>query len=279
MANWVKISARVNPIPVDWSLFADAFHRHGCPGKIIEDEMISGYLTDLPGAEPITISLRKDLTRLGANQVTVEIVPDHDWSELWKIHFKPRRIGKRFVICPSWEVSFASEPGDIVITLDPGQAFGTGDHPTTRLCLRLLEAVDAQGMTVADVGCGSGVLAIAAALVGASEVVASDLDPLSVEITGENMIRNGVTFATAVAPGFDAAPNRQFDLVLSNIISATLIRLAPDAAAHVKSGGYWIVSGIIEANWPDVQQAAEFCGFKLKLMENEDEWVGAIFSC
>ena len=168
MANWVRVSAQVLPIPQDWSIYADAFDSHGCPGSIIEGDTISGYLTDLPGAGPVTETLKAELVRLGAEVVDVSIVPEQDWSELWKIHFKPRRIGQHFVICPTWE-SFESGPGDFVITLDPGQAFGTGDHPTTRLCLRLLETSNPAGLSVSDIGCGSGVLAIAASLLGAKD--------------------------------------------------------------------------------------------------------------
>lgn len=214
--------------------------------------------------------------RLGARSVAITEVPEQDWSEIWKIHFKPRRVGKRFVIRPTWEPYHVGRD-DIEIVLDPGQAFGTGDHQTTRLCLRLLEwQAPLAGKSLADVGCGSGVLAIGAAKMGAHPIVATDLDPLSVEITRENMRLNDVEFETGVAAGFDAV-TEPVDIAVSNIISATLIRLATDAAQKVKPGGTWIVSGVIAGNWPDVLRAAESVGFELVRLEQEDDWIGAVF--
>lgn len=274
--SWIEIRATLPAAPEDWSILAEAFDRHGCPGSQIEDLTIIGYLADVAGAEAIAESLGADLTALGG-AVSVDRIEEQDWSELWKIHFKPRRVGNRFLLRPTWE-PYQCLDEEVEIVLDPGQAFGTGDHPTTRLSLQLLEHVlePNSQLTVADVGCGSGVLAIAAAKLGANVVMASDLDPISVEITRQNARLNGVEFPTAVAAGFDAI-DTPVDLAVSNIISATLIRLAPDASAKVKPGGFWIVSGIIEANWSDVHEAAARAGFTLVRKELEDEWVGATF--
>lgn len=275
MSDWIKISACCDPIPDDWSLLADAFDAHGCPGSIVEGSALAGYLATSPGSEAVVERLRQALLQRGACRVDVEILPEENWAELWKQHFKPRKVG-RVVLCPTWE-TYDVMPDEVLVLLDPGQAFGTGDHPTTRLCLRLMQTVGLSDKTFADIGCGSGVLAIAAALLGANVELASDLDALSVDITNENMARNGVHFPTAIAPGFDAAPGRQFDFVVSNIISATLIRLAPDAFRAVAPMGSWVVSGIIESNWSDVQRAAESAGFLLRAREVEDEWVGGWF--
>ena len=185
------------------------------------------------------------------------------------------------MIQPSWEAAIQNpkskiQNSDVIITLDPGQAFGTGDHQTTRLCLELLEQAEPRGKTVADIGCGSGVLAIAAAKLGAANVIATDIDEQSVEITRENVKLNDVQINAQLAAGFDAIDEPR-EIALSNIISATLIRLAPHAARVVKSRGKWIVSGIIEQNWPDVLAAAEQAGFELEQKMKEDEWVGATF--
>lgn len=273
---WIEIRASLPSIPEDWSLFAEAFDRHGCPGSQVEDNAIFGYLADVAGADAVSKALGSDLTALGAT-VSVGRIEEQDWSELWKIHFKPRRVGERLILRPTWE-PYACLDGDVEIVLDPGQAFGTGDHPTTRLCLQLLENALAANpdVKVADVGCGSGVLAIAAAKLGATVTMASDLDPISVEVTRLNANLNGVDFPTDASAGFDSV-GTPVDLALSNIISATLIRLAPDAAAKVKPGGLWIVSGVIEANWTDVHNAAVRQGFTLVSKELEDEWVGATF--
>lgn len=277
MPNWIEIKALLATAPPDWSPLIEAFDRHGCPGTAQEDEppSLSAYMAEVNGWENRVAALSNDLKSLGAREVQNKIVPEEDWSQNWKQFFKTRRVGQRIVIKPTWD---HFEPGvdDVVITLDPGQAFGTGDHPTTRVCLELLERADPEGKTVADIGCGSGILAIAASKLGAKEVIASDLDEQSVEITKENAKLNGVHFPAVAAAGFEAL-NQPYDMALSNIISATLIRLAPDASKATKAGGRWIVSGIIETNWPDVRAAAERAGFTLEDRVQEDEWVGATF--
>lgn len=277
MSGWLQVSAVFEATPEDWSPYIDAFDRFGCPGSLIEDNppRLIGYLTEVAGVEAQSEALSAELKRLGADRIEHLRVEDEDWTELWKIHFKPRRIGKRLVIRPTWE-EFAAGPDDVVIVLDPGQAFGTGDHPTTRLCLELLEAEDLTGQSVADIGCGSGILAIAAVKLGAAAVVASDLDPLAVAVTRENMVRNGVEFPAEVAEGFSIL-SEPADFIVSNIISATLIRLAPDAAKWVRPGGKWVVSGIYATNWPDVRAAAERQGFQLVNECREDDWVAATF--
>jgi len=277
MNDWIQITARFDEAPEDWSIFADAFNRFGCPGTQQQDfpPSLTAHLANVEGADAQVQQLTAELKRLGVPTVEIEEAPDQDWSELWKIHFKPRRVGKRFVIVPTWE-DYSASPGDLRITLDPGQAFGTGDHPTTRLCLELMEDHEFAGKTVLDVGCGSGVLAIGAALLGAQRIRATDIDPLSVSITRENAELNQAKIEADAVDGF-AETEQPYDFVLSNIISATLIRLAPEAARCVKPSGYWIVSGIIESNWPEVQRAAEGCGFRLSKVLQENEWVGATF--
>lgn len=276
MSQWIQVTATLPAVPEDWSILIDTFDRFGCPGSQIEDHppRISGYLTEVEGAQARADELTEALTALGA-EVSTAIVADEDWNELWKVHFKPRRIGNRLVIRPTWE-EFEAGDGDVVIVLDPGQAFGTGDHPTTRLCLELLEQEPLDGRTLADIGCGSGILAIAAAKMGAHIVIASDLDPLAVAVTRENMVRNDVDFPAEATEGF-AKLVEPVDVVVSNIISATLIRLAPDAWKAVKAGGKWVVSGIYQTNWPDVRAAAERQGFVLERVQQEDDWVAATF--
>jgi ribosomal protein L11 methyltransferase len=277
VTDWIEIKAVFDAPPEDWSPFVDAFDRFGCPGSIQSDTppSLSAYLVDVPGAAARGEELSTELRRLGAREVQTQTVPEEDWSELWKIHFKLRRVGRRFLIRPTWE-SFAATAADLVIVLDPGQAFGTGDHPTTRLCLQLMEAASLQGKTVADIGCGSGILSVGACRLGASKVFASDIDPLAVEVTRANAQLNNVCFETIAGDGF-AVLSEPRDVVVSNIISATLIRLSPRAARAVKPGGLWIVSGIIKDNWPDVQAAAERQGFVLERVAEEDDWVAATF--
>lgn len=278
MTDWIEIKALFDVAPDDWSIYADAFDRFGCPGSVQTDvpPTISAYMVGVEGAAAQSALLAEELKRLGVASVEIGTVPEEDWSETWKQFFKPRRIGKQFVIRPTWE-EYETQEGDLEIVLDPGQAFGTGDHPTTRLCLELLDSFDLTGKTVADVGCGSGILSIGALLLGAKEVDAVDIDPLSVEVAIENAKLNGVTYRCVAGDGFKALEHEQYDLIVSNIISAILIRLSPDASAYVKPGGHWVVSGIIKQNWPDVLEAAQRVGFTLVKNAEEDEWVAATF--
>lgn len=279
MKRWIEIEAKLNQPPDDWSPFADAFSRFGCDASVIggDDRSISGYFEAVEGARAYAEELKVELGRLGAAEVRIEEVPDQDWSELWKAHFKPHRIGAHFVVVPSWE-TFEPEPGDHILLLDPGQAFGTGEHPTTRLCLRLMESTALAEESVLDLGCGSGILAIAAAKLGARSVTAADIEPLAVEIARENAHRNGLEIELYGGNGFgEWAAGRQWGLVVSNIISATLIRLAPEASQFVAPGGIWVVSGVLKQNFDDVRHAIESAGFHFVEQLMEDDWVGASF--
>lgn len=277
MSDWLKITAVFDTPPTDFSTFADAFDRFSCPGSIVTDDppAISAYLGDVPGAEQIAAKLKNELLSLGAHSVDVAREPDVDWSEHWKQFFKPMRLGKRLVVRPTWE-DYATQPGDVELVIDPGQAFGTGDHPTTRLCLRLIDGMDWAGKQVADVGCGSGILGIAALKLGASSVLGTDIDPLSIEVSKRNADLNKVGGQWVVGDGFEPLEGF-YDVVFSNIISAVLIRLAPDAARFVQPEGIWLVSGVIESNWPDVLGAAEKAGFELVEKIQEDDWLAAKF--
>ncbi len=277
MSAWTQVTAVLAEEPEDWSVWAELFERHGLPGTLQTDDppTMSAYLP--PGGEAGLEPLRDVLLERGAVRVETALVEEEDWAESWKQFFKPRRVGERFVVRPTWE-EFAAEPGDLVVVLDPGQAFGTGDHPTTRMCMECLEQLPVAGSEVADVGCGSGILAVAAMMLGARSVDAVDSDLPAVEATGENAARNAVEVRALLGRGFEPlAPEATYDLVLSNIISAALIALAPEAGQRVRPGGHWVVSGVIESNWPDVRAAAERAGFRLVEARQELEWVAATF--
>lgn len=277
MTTWIEIKATLERAPDDWAILADTFDRHGCPGTIIGDNppSISAYLVSVAGTQEQVASLTTELNELGVKEVSTREVLEEDWAESWKQHFKPRRVGKRFIVRPTWE-SFELQPGDIDLVLDPGQAFGTGDHPTTRMCLELLEAQQIQGARVLDLGCGSGILGIGAKKLGAQYVLAADIDPLSASVTRQNTELNEVEVDVIQGDGFEHSASRQlWDLIVSNIISATLIRLAPQAWTNVRPGGNWIVSGIIRENWDAVLTSAQRCGFQLVTKLDEGEWVGA----
>lgn len=278
MSDWIEVKAHLNAVPLDWSIWDEVFETHGVNGTVQTDKppSISGYVA--PGSEFAIETLSEALMALGAANVTTAPVPEVDWAEAWKQFFIPRRIGKKFMVVPTWTEGFEPTPGDLVITLDPGQAFGTGDHPTTRGCLELMEKVGLAGKDVADIGCGSGILSIGAGLLGAANVVGVDTEGVACASARENLARNGVAGQVYQGIGFEPLPPKaDYDVVLSNIISAALIGLAHEAAWRVRPGGHWIVSGVIDQNWPDVLDKATRCGFVLREHFAEDGWVAAVF--
>jgi ribosomal protein L11 methyltransferase len=193
-------------------------------------------------------------------------VEDQDWVRATQAQFGPIAIGERLVIVPSWcEVP----QGAVAITLDPGLAFGTGSHPTTRLCLEWLQDFVVNGATVLDYGCGSGILAIAAVRLGAREAVGTDVDPQAIRASADNARANAVD-ATFVLP--DALAPRAFDVVVANILANPLILLAPALAARVKAGGRLALSGILESQAGDVI-AAYAAWFTLRAWRASEGWV------
>lgn len=271
------MTAEFETAPADWSPLIELFRDAGCPNTM-ETELppaLVGCLADGPNVDAEADALCTKLREAGAVAIRLKRLADADWTEAFRLHFKARRVGQRFMIVPTWE-EFEPAPDDLVITLDPGQAFGTGDHPTTRMCLELLERADVAGKRVADVGCGTGILSIGAVLLGAKEVGATDIDALSVQVSRENAQLNQVEFDAMLGDGV-ATLGGGWDVMLSNIISATLINIAPDAALAVVTHGKWIVSGVIHENWPDVQAAAERAGFQLDVKLEDPQWVAAMF--
>lgn len=180
----------------------------------------------------------------------IEHVVGDAWRDGWKAYFKPLRIGERFVVRPSWE-PYAPAPEDLVITLDPGQAFGTGTHETTQLLLAALPGHVERGIRVLDVGTGSGILAIGACLLGAAHVTAIDVDPLAVTATLENAAANGVSDRIAASATKVEAISEQFPLVLANIEARVLVPMAPVLSERVAAGGKLFLSGLLQ---PDMER-------------------------
>lgn len=199
---------------------------------------------------------------------TVTTIREEDWATGWRQHFTPTRIGRKLVIKPTWE-PFSPEPDDLIIELDPGMAFGTGTHPTTRLCLEALEKLGRPG-DVLDVGTGSGILAMAASKLGASRVVGTDIDPDAVEVAKENCAMNGVTAELVTTPLADIPG--QFAVVLANILAEDLVRMASDLTAKVAPGGVLILSGILVEREPYVIDGFAATGLTLAETTREGEW-------
>jgi ribosomal protein L11 methyltransferase len=189
-----------------------------------------------------------------AHAARIEYVVGDAWREAWREYFKPLRVGERLVVRPSWEV-YEAAPGDVVITLDPGQAFGTGTHESTQLILAALPAQLPAATRVLDVGTGSGILAIACLLLGAERADAVDNDPLSISAAHENAEQNGLSARLMASAAPLAALAGQYDLVLANIEARVLVPLASELAARVVAGGKLLLSGLLHADGDAVRAA------------------------
>jgi ribosomal protein L11 methyltransferase len=199
---------------------------------------------------------------------------DEDWSEDWKQSFTVQRVGQRIVIAPSWE-EYERQMGEIVVTLDPGRAFGTGEHQTTRLCLAAIERLIRPGDAVVDVGTGSGILAIAAARLGAGSVVAVENDSDAVLVAHENIERNGIAkFVTVVEGTLGPAllKAQTADLIVMNISSAIVRDSMMDVARTLKPGGFYVASGFIDETLPAVQRAVAAAGLRMLGVDADGEW-------
>jgi ribosomal protein L11 methyltransferase len=248
----------------------------------------------LPGIDPAAVeaAIAEAGTALGhlqafglrpIGELQTRLVREADWAEAWKSHFPVLRIGRRVVIRPTWR-RHRKLPDDVVLSLDPGMAFGTGLHPTTRLCLAALETLADEGLLasgsarggaarVIDVGCGSGILAIAAGKLGAGELLGVDTDPIAVEATMANARLNGQARRLRVRRGSVPSGERPFDLVLANLIASLLVMLAEPLRDELVPGGRILASGIFRDREGDVRTAFEAVGLTVIRRWAEEDWV------
>lgn len=203
------------------------------------------------------------------------LVEEDDWADRWKVHFKPMRVGRRFVICPTWEVLQPAE-GDRVIVMDPGRAFGTGHHETTRLCLEWLEDLSRGhrlgDMSLLDLGTGSGILAMAAALLGFGRIVGIDIDEEAVDVARENLVVNGLEARILVNVGSLDGVAEKFHVVVANIQASPLTAMAQPLAEHLHPGGMLVLSGILIEQEPKVRATFELEGLALVERRIDGEW-------
>ena len=294
--DYLELSVSVRPEAVEAA--AELLRRHvpagvsiDTPFEALDEE--GGFAFD--GAAPVRLrawlpeggasrsavaALRRDLKSLAGivRPLRARTVRD-TWVDAWKRQFRVLRIGRRLVIRPSWR-RYRARRDDVVIDLDPGMAFGTGQHATTQMCLEALERRITPGATVLDVGCGSGILAVAAALLGAAGVDAVDIDPAAVRATAENGARNGVTDLVRVKQGsvgeawpFRARPNARYDIVLANLSSRLVQELACPLVEALRPGGVALVSGIIAEQEAACRAALEPAGGATTSRRKREGWV------
>ena len=255
---WMNVSASSTKGRLD--VLEAWFWDHGAVSVTVEDGLDKPIFEPLPGEHPLwdevmvtglfesDISIENLTIELARDNYKLEDVArldDRAWEREWLSRFKPMQFGRRLWVCPT---GFSLEPGGkVIIELDPGLAFGTGTHETTRLCLEYLDAIEVGGLDVIDYGCGSGILAIASALLGAKNVTGIDNDPQALTATTENAKRNLVTVGTHL-PGIAFEPS---DIVLANILAQPLVELAPMLVETMKPDGLLILSGIMssQADW------------------------------
>jgi ribosomal protein L11 methyltransferase len=208
--------------------------------------------------------------------LSARLVHEADWANAWKVHFPVLRVGQRIVIRPTWR-RHRRLPGDVVLALDPGMAFGTGLHPTTRLCLAALESLadrgEIEGARVADIGSGSGILSIAAGLLGAASVLAVDVDPIAVEASVANARRNRLARRIRAREGSAPTGEGPFDIVLANLIASLLVVLADGLVAELRPGGTMLASGIFANREAEVVSAFEARGLVVARRYTEGDWV------
>lgn len=211
-------------------------------------------------------------TTLGRLYVEDNVVDDEDWLDTWKEFFKPAKVTERIVIKPTWE-EYSPAEDDLVIELDPGRAFGTGTHETTSGCLALMEKYMKDGDSVLDVGCGSGILSIGAALLGSRDILAIDIDPVAVDVTVENAELNGVSDLIRAEVG-DLTKGVSFkaDIVAANLMADLVMMLTRDVAKHLKDGGIYISSGILLEKEEPVTEVLHECGFEVIDVLRKGEW-------
>src|SRR5699024_4930087 len=214
---------------------------------------------------------------IGRNDLTASIVKEEDWENKWKKHFKPMRVTDRFTIVPSWEKYKKQAENELIIEIDPGMAFGTGTHPTTILSLQALEETVKQNDIVLDVGVGSGILSIAAVLLGAKHVYGYDLDQVAVKSTHLNRDRNRMEDRiTASENDLLKGVSKQADIIVSNILANILVMFVEDAWDNLADGGYFITSGIIKQKEQIVKDELEKAGFEIIRTSELDHWISIV---
>lgn len=290
--NWIEVSLTVHDNQAE--MVADVFASQAHGGVVLEPTgrtfpktpiaatTVRAYLPLDGELEEKKLSLEQGLRDLlgglPPSQLKYSPIESEDWAHVWMDHYRPIHVGHRLVIQPAWLPQ--ADTGRETVLIDPGMAFGTGTHATTRLCLELLESLLEPGMVVADLGCGSGILGIAAAKLGARLVLSLDIDPVAIEASEANVRRNGMSNQFRIGLGsldrlveliaeIGAAP----DILVANILAPELeSMLASGLERGVRRGGWTLLSGILDTQVQGIRTLAEGHGFRYELLRGEDEW-------
>jgi ribosomal protein L11 methyltransferase len=261
-----------NPCKDDEYLGTEAYQ------AVPEKYAIKAYfpVDDLLGERLVRLKERMSRILGYVPDFTLTQVQEEDWAEAWKAYFKPERIGK-VVIKPSWE-EYTPESGEVVVELNPGMAFGTGTHPTTRLCIMMLQEISSGQRDMLDIGTGSGILGLVAAKLGLPKVLGTDIDPMAVRVAAENIRRNQLEANIRVMEGdlLEINPERKFQLVVANIITAAILTIIPGLNKVLEPGGLFLASGIIEERSQEVISAFDKHGLTLVKTYSEQGWVGLL---
>lgn len=302
--NWKEVSVLTEGVCVE--AIAGIFHHLGSGGVIIEDPqaarkyvkkdvwdpkavsqdflkhefvVVKGYF---PVERQVMDELQLGLETVESNfgikcRVYIDEVKDEDWESSWKKYYHTFKVGERLVIKPSWE-AYQAQKNEIVIEIDPGMAFGTGIHASTRFCLIFADEYIKGGERVVDAGCGSGILSIAAAKLGASSVEAMDIDDVAVRVARENIALNGLGSIINIRAGNIAEEmiNMDAQVIMANITAEVVERLIPSAASILPAGGYFFGSGIVDSRWPGVERQLKSCGFIIDKILTDTDWVGVV---
>ncbi len=281
-------------LPTD--LVADIFYSLDLKGVVVDDPRldstqdwgknalpppdkpgVTGYFADTPTAAVKCQTLETALKRLQTTNgistaVTYTRIDEQDWAEAWKEHFWPEKITESIVVKPSWR-NYDGRPEEIIIEIDPGMAFGTGTHPTTALCIRMIENHLETGNAFLDIGTGSGILMIAAAKLGAAGVCGVDNDDVAVGVAENNLLANNIDCFALTGGNLVENVNETFDVVAANILAEVILDLLPDVVSVLKPKGIFICSGIITARKDAVLSGLQDKGFEVVEILEKEDWV------
>lgn len=240
--------------------------------------VVKGYFSEEDNIDEIIAYINEKVEKIkalgidvGEGKVEFEKMYEEDWANNWKKYYKPSKVGEKIVVKPIWE-EYEVKDEELVVELDPGMAFGTGEHETTRMCIQALEKYVQKDSTVFDVGCGSGILAIAAAKLGAKLAVGVDLDPVAVESAKENVGFNNIDNIEILHGNLIEVIDGKADIVVANIIAEIICILTEDVSRVIKPNGYFITSGIIHDRVEMVTNKLEECGFEVVKVNKDGEW-------